>query len=411
MRRYRWPAFALATAFTFAGCSSGPAPSTSSSAALSGSQGTSAPGSSAAGGTYLIGYESSQTGGLAYSDVPASKGVRMAIDEINAKGGIAGKWQIQLKLEDDRSDATQAVVVAKDLIASGVKFLICTSDADPCTAAGQVAQQAGVPTMSTAATSPTLPGTVGNDMFLSVFGDNTQDTALADYAIGKGYRAAYQLCSPDSSYTSKSCDYFSQVFEKKGGKVLGRGSYSLGAADFSAEVTKIKNLSPAPDVIMTPAYPPDGPTFIKQLRSAGVQTPVISMDGMDSQDTISGGGPAIDGLVFTTHGFPAPNTPMADFWTAYQAKYGTPPDSVFAATGYDLVHLIAAAVTAADSTDPQKVRDALDNLQNVQGVTGPITYKGQNRIPLKTVYLVQVTNGKFELLKTVTPDPADIPTP
>jgi branched-chain amino acid transport system substrate-binding protein len=68
-------------------------------------------------------------------------------------------------------------------------------------------------------------------------------------------------------------------------------------------------------------------------------------------------------------------------------------------------------VTAADSTDPQKVRDALDNLQNVQGVTGPITYKGQNRIPLKTVYLVQVTNGKFELLKTVTPDPADIPTP
>lgn len=102
---------------------------------------------------------------------------------------------------------------------------------------------------------------------------------------------------------------------------------------------------------------------------------------------------------------------MANFWTAYQAKYGSPPDSVFAATGYDLMHIIEAAVTAAGTTDPAKVRDALDNLQNVQGVTGPITYKGQNRIPLKTVYLVQVVNGKFQLLKTLTPDAADIPTP
>jgi branched-chain amino acid transport system substrate-binding protein len=335
----------------------------------------------------------------------------MAIDEINAKGGIDGKWQIELKLEDNRSEAAQSAVVAQDLLASGAQFLICTSDADPCTAAGQLAQTKGIPTMSTAATSPTLPASVGNDMFLSVFGDNTQATALAEYAAGAGYKSAYLLCSPDSSYTSKSCDYFTTVFEKKGGNVVGRGSFTLGAADFSAEVTKIKNLSPAPDVIMTPAYPPDGPTFMKQLRAAGVTTPVISIDGVDSQDTITGGGPAVEGLVFTTHGFPAPGTPMEDFWNRYKAKYGSVPDSVFAATGYDLVKIIEAGVTAAGSTDPQKVRDAIDNLSGVQGVTGPITYKGQNRIPLKTVYLVEIKGGKFQLLKTLSPDPALIPAP
>ncbi len=361
--------------------------------------------------TYPIGYDSSQTGLLAYSDVPASKGVQMAIDEINADGGIGGKWKIELTLQDNRSEAAQSAVVAQDLVSKNVKFLICTSDADPCTAAGQIAQKAGIPIMSTAATSPTLPGSVGNDMFMSVFGDNTQTTALADYAIGKGYRAAYLLCSPDSSYTSKSCDYFSQVFEKKGGSIVGRGSFTLGAADFSAEVTKIQNMSPAPDVIMTPAYPPDAPTFIKQLRAAGVETPVISIDGVDSQDTISAGGPAVEGLVFTTHGFPAAGTPTAAFWAAYQAKYGSPPDSVFAATGYDLIKVVEAAVIAADSTDPAKVRDAIDNLENVQGATGTITYKGQNRIPLKTVYLVQIKDGKFELLDTVQPNPADIPAP
>ncbi|HEX9044861.1 MAG TPA: ABC transporter substrate-binding protein [Candidatus Limnocylindrales bacterium] len=360
---------------------------------------------------YQIGYDSSQTGMLAYSDVPASKGVRMAIDEINAKGGIAGKYKIVLTLEDNRSDASQSSVVAQDLLSKGVKFLICTSDADPCTAAGQMAQAQKVPTMSTAATSPTLPGSVGDYMFMSVFGDNTQTTALATYAINTGYKTAYQLCSPDSSYTSKSCDYFATVFEKKGGQIVGRGSFTLGAADFSAEVTKIKNLSPAPDVIMTPAYPPDAPTFMKQLRAAGVTTPVISIDGVDSVDTINAGGPAVEGLVFTTHGFNKPGTPMATFWQDYKAKYGADPESVFAATGYDLIKVLEAAVTAADSTDPQKVRDAIDNLENVQGATGTITYKGQNRIPLKTVYLVTVKDGKFELLDTLTPAAADIPAP
>ncbi len=362
-------------------------------------------------GAYSIGYDSSQTGGLAYSDVPASKGVQMAIDEINAKGGIAGKWKIELTLQDNRSEAAQSAVVAQDLISKDVKFLICTSDADPCTAAGQIAQKAGIPTMSTAATSPTLPASVGDFMFMSVFGDNVQTAALAGYAIEQGYRSAYLLCSPDSSYTSKSCDYFAQVFEKKGGTIAGNGSFTLGAADFSAEVTKIQNLSPQPDVIMTPAYPPDAPTFIKQLRAAGVEIPVISIDGVDSLDTISAGGPAVEGLVFTSHGFPAAGTSTADFWKAYEAKYGSPPDSVFAATGYDLVKVIEAAVTAADSTDPKKVRDAIDNLENVQGATGTITYKGQNRIPLKTVYLITVKDGAFQLLKTVQPDSADIPAP
>lgn len=362
-------------------------------------------------GTYKMGYDSSQTGGLAYSDVPASKGLRMAIDEINAKGGIDGKWKIELILQDNRSEAAQSAVVAKDLVSQDVKFLVCTSDADPCTAAGQIAQTASIPTMSTAATSPVLPGSVGDFMFMSVFGDNTQATALADYATEQGYKNAYLLCSPDSSYTSKSCDYFATVFEAKGGTIAGRGSFTLGAADFSAEVTKIKNLSPAPDVIMTPAYPPDAPTFLKQLRAAGVETPVVSIDGVDSVDTISAGGPAVEGLVFTTHGYPEAGTPMADFWARYKEKYGSDPESVFAATGYDLMKIVEAAVIKAGSTDPAKVRDALDGLENVAGVTGSITYKDQDRIPLKTVYLVKIEGGEFVFLDKVTPASNDIPAP
>ena len=392
-------------AFLAAGCS------TSGGGAADTSAPTGQSGTQESGDVYRIGYNSSQTGGLAYSDVSASMGVKMAIDEINAAGGIDGKWKIELTIEDNRSDPGQSAVVARDLLAKKAQLQICTSDADPCIAAGNIAQQAKIPTISTAATSPTLPGAVGDYMFMSVFGDNTQTTVGADYAIEQGYKSAYLLCSPDSSYTSKSCDYFEHVFAGKGGTIAGKGSFTLGAADFSGEVTRISNLSPKPDVIFTPAYPPDAPTFLKQLRAAGIQIPVISMDGVDSQATIDAGGSAVDGLVFTTHGFPAEGTPTAAFWEAYHKKYGKDPESVFAATGYDLVKVVEAAVKKAGSTDPTKVRDAMDSLTDVEGATGKITYAGQNRIPLKTVYLVQIKDGKFTLLGTKTPNPDDIPAP
>lgn len=361
--------------------------------------------------TIKIGYNSSQTGGIAFSDVAASTGVRMAVDEINAAGGIGGKWKIDLSIQDNRSDPGQSSVVARDLIANGVQLQICTADADPCIAAGQIAQAQGIPTISTAATSPTLPAAVGDSMFMSVFGDNTQATVLADFAVEQGYETAYLLCSPDSSYTSKSCDYFTEVFTKKGGEVVRQGSYTLGAPDFNSEISKLKATTPAPDVIFTPAYPPDAPSFMKQLRAAGIDIPVISMDGADSQTTIDAGGRAVDGMVFTTHGFPEPGTPTADFWQRYTTKFGQAPESVFAATGYDLVKVIEAAVIAADSTDPTKIQDAINNLEGVEGATGSITYKGQGRIPLKSVSLVEIVDGEFHYLGTRVPNATDIPKP
>lgn len=135
------------------------------------------------------------------------------------------------------------------------------------------------------------------------------------------------------------------------------------------------------------------------------------MDGVDSQTTIDAGGASVEGLVFTTHGFPADGTPTGDFWKRYTETYGKAPESVFAATGYDLIKVVEAAVTSAQSIDPQAVRNAIDTLVDVQGATGSITYLDQGRIPLKSVSLVKVDNGKFALLGTKTPDSADIPKP
>ena len=127
--------------------------------------------------------------------------------------------------------------------------------------------------------------------------------------------------------------------------------------------------------------------------------------------TIDAGGTAVNGLVFSTHGFPTPGTPTGDFWNKYKKVYGQTPDSIFAATGYDLIKVVAAAVTKAKSTDPVAVRNALDQLVNVPVLTGPITYLGQHGIPLANVYLVQITDGNFVLLGKRVPKASEIPAP
>ena len=143
-------------------------------------------------------------------------------------------------------------------------------------------------------------------------------------------------------------EYFATTFKNKGGEIVGEGTFSMGQQDFSAEVTKIKALKQQPDVIMTAAYEPDFPAFMRQLRGAGIKTPVLGSDGIDSPTT-TGLGQLVDGVVFTTAGFASEGSPLAAFNVKYKAKFGQEPDTVYIANGYDLGKVIEAAVKKADS--------------------------------------------------------------
>jgi branched-chain amino acid transport system substrate-binding protein len=358
----------------------------------------------------VIGLATAQTGGLAPYDQPSLKGLEMAVEEINAAGGAAGKFPIRLITKDTRSDAAQTALVAQELVDDGVKIMITPCDADPSIAAGQVTQAAQIPAFSFCATTPTMPLAVGDFMFGNYPADNVQAAVLASYAAEKGYRKAYILKSPDSAYTLKLPEYFAAAFQAKGGELVGEGTFGMGQQDFGAEVTKIKAMKPQPDVIMTSAYEPDFPAFIRQLRGAGVTVPILGSDGIDSPTTF-GLGALVDGVVFTTAGFATEGTPLADFNVKYQEKFGEAPDTVYIANGYDLGKVIDAAVTAADSTDPVAIRNAIAALENVEGVTGPISYAGTQGMPLRSVSLVKIESSARQLISQGVPDPADIPTP
>ncbi|PSJ60443.1 ABC transporter substrate-binding protein [Pseudaminobacter soli (ex Li et al. 2025)] len=358
----------------------------------------------------LVGLATAQTGGLAPYDQPSLKGLQMAVDEINAKGGIAGKYPIKLVAKDTRSDAAQTALVAQELVDDGIKILITPCDADPSIAAGQITQAAQIPTFSFCATTPTMTLAVGDYMFGNYPADNVQAAVLAKYAREKGYQKAYVLKSPDTAYTLKLPEYFATAFKAKGGEVLGEGTFSMGQQDFSAEVTKIKALDPAPDVIMTAAYEPDFPAFIRQLRGAGVNTPILGSDGIDSPTTF-GLGSLVDGVVFTTAGFATEGSPLAAFNAKYKEKFGQDPDTVYIANGYDLGKVIDAAVTKADSTEAPAIRDAIASLEGVEGVTGSISYAGTQGMPLRSVALVRIDGGNRSLVGQGVPDAADVPAP
>lgn len=358
----------------------------------------------------VIGLATAQTGGLAPYDQPSLKGLEMAVEEINAAGGAAGKFPIKLVAKDTRSDAAQTALVAQELVDQGVKIMITPCDADPSIAAGQVTQAAQIPAFSFCATTPTMPLAVGDYMFGNYPADNVQASVLATYAVEKGYKKAYILKSPDSAYTLKLPEYFGEAFKAKGGELLGEGTFSMGQQDFGAEVTKIKAMNPAPDVIMTAAYEPDFPAFIRQLRGAGVTIPILGSDGIDSPTTF-GLGATVDGVVFTTAGFASEGSPLADFNVKYKEKFGQEPDTVYIANGYDLGKVIDAAVTEANSIDPVAIRNAIASLENVQGVTGPISYAGTQGMPLRSVSLVRIGGGNRELISQGVPAAADIPAP
>jgi branched-chain amino acid transport system substrate-binding protein len=364
--------------------------------------------------TITIGFGGGITGYLAFYDGMTQNGLRLAVDEINAAGGIAGKYKIDLQVKDVRSEAPAAATAGAEFAAAGATVMIAPCDVDPAIAFSQPAQQAGIPVIAPCASTPTLANAVGDFMFQVYPSDNLQAAVLAKFAQDQGYKNAYILLSPDTPYTEKLPLYFAEAFEKLGGKVAAKGTYTFGQQDFSAEVTNIKGLDPQPDVIMTSAYEPDFPAFIKQLRAAGIATPVLGSDGIDSATTLALGEVA-EGVVFSTGGFPVAGGSLEKLYNDYVAKFGGNVQtdvSPYAATAYESVKLIEAAIIKAGSTDGAAIRDALNGIADYQGISGSvITFAGQNRIALRDVTLIRVESSARALVGTLRPDPATVPAP
>jgi branched-chain amino acid transport system substrate-binding protein len=364
-------------------------------------------------GTLTIGYGNNLSGFLAVHDHLISDGARLAVAQINAKGGIGGKVKIKLDLEDTKTDLAASVQVANDFVGKKVRLMVLPCNTDFQEAMAQVAARHDLLTISPCNGDPTVPRRYPIYWPVGMAG-NAQGAQLASYAKSKGYKRAWVLDSRQQLYVHLMAKYFQKAAPSRGITVSHVEDVPFGQtgfpSDYSAIVTKIKQANPQPDVIMTGIFTPFVDFFIKQLRQSGIRTPVIGTDGMDTTNLTKTGGAAVNGTAFTTFGYPSRGSATARFYAAWQRRYHSRPDGSFVALGYDSIKVIEAAVRKAGSSDPKLIAAALKNGLTVDGSLGPIRFLGANRHnPTNLVAVVQVRNGKFvQVRKSV---PKSVPSP
>jgi branched-chain amino acid transport system substrate-binding protein len=328
-------------------------------------------------------------------------GAQFAIDEINKAGGVLGN-QLVLISKDGKNDQALTVQLTEELVSEGVVYMIGTTGF-PNIAQGKVACKNKIPISTGDGTPPTHVGDIGECAYQLVMSDNVQAAVAAQYAYKIGYRTAYMLRSTEQPYTNNLPTYFQKTFEKMGGKVLGEEQFRINAGDYSVVATKLASLNPKPDVIYTPMYIPDTPVFIRQLRGAGVEIPVLGADGNDDSSLLSAGA-TVEGLVFTTHASPAPGSKLADFNAKFEKTTGKPPASVVVAIGYDEIYILKQVIESQKAADSAAILKGLSGLKGFQGVTGSVDMNASTRRAEKPVALVKVENGAFRFVEQFYPD-------
>ena len=365
-----------------------------------------------AGGTIKIGGGFALTGDESALDVPAANGAKLAVKQINAAGGVNGA-QIDFIVHDSQYISTVAAQTAKQFVEQDkVPVMIGYTDTDSVIASGPTFQAAKVPFITIGATSPKIPTQIGDMMFLACFGDNVQAAVGAEYSYKTFGHNAYFLWDKGVEYTTLLGAYFKTRFNELGGTIALEDSYDDKATDFSAQITKIKALSPQPDFYYVAAMPYNIGPLVKQFRDAGITGPIVGGDGYDTPDLLTVAGAAADNVYFTTHALmdaTGGTDGIKKFITDYNAEYGHDPENAFAALGYDTVYLMVDAIKRAGSTDSAAVKAAIEATKDFKGITGSITFSADSHVPQKGVTVIAVKGGKFTLGAEVVPEKVPAP--
>ncbi len=320
------------------------------------------------------------------------KGIDLAVEEINAAGGVNGQM-LQFICEDDEGVPAKSVNAYKKLTTQdGVRFIIGSLTSGASIAITQQAQANKVIQIAPAATAVSLTD-AGNYIFRTCYTDPFQGKVGGKFAKDNlGAKTAAILFDISNDYSVGLTENFVQEFESLGGKVVARESYNSGDKDFNAQLTKIKATNP--DVVYLPDYYATVALIAKQLRAQGINTPIVGADGWDGLVGLignQGGDEVLNGYYSNHYASDSTESAVQKYVNAFKAKYNEAPNS-FAALGYDSVYLLKDAILKAGTTDVEKVRDALE-ASDGNYVTGHITFDEKHN-PVKSAVMIKlVKNG------------------
>ncbi|NOS72672.1 MAG: ABC transporter substrate-binding protein [Verrucomicrobia bacterium] len=353
------------------------------------------------GDTIKVGEFASLTGKEATFGQSSHEGTLLAIEEINAAGGVLGK-KLQLLTEDTQSKSGESATVVNKLVSrDGAVAILGEVASTRSLEAAPICQQSKIPMISPSSTNPKVTET-GDFIFRVCFIDPFQGTVMANFA-SKSLKAGKVAVFTDvkSDYSKGLAKFFKEQFVKNGGQIVAELDFNGGDKDFKAQLTAIKAANP--DAVFVPGYYTDAALIAIQARQLGLNVPLLGGDGWESEKLTEIGKDAVEGHYFSTHYHPDVGSDLSKrFVDNYRKRWsGKNPDAL-AACAYDSALVLADAIKRAATTDGTRVRDALATTKDFKAVTGNITINAQ-RDASKAAVILQVKGGKFKYLETVEP--------
>jgi branched-chain amino acid transport system substrate-binding protein len=338
-----------------------------------------------------IGVISVLTGqGAAYGEA-ITNAIRLARDEVNAKGEVF----VDLKIEDSFGRQEQALAAAQKLINSDkVVAIIGPTLSNEMMAAGPEANASGVPIIGTSTTAKGITR-IGSFVFRNSLPESLAIPASVGKAVRKyNIRRVAILYGNDDAFTKSGFDTMKEVAANLKLNIVTIQEFQKGQADYKAQLTKIASLKP--DAVLCSALYNEGGVILAQARKMGLKVPFIGGNGFNSPKVIEIAREAAEGLVVATPWFGEKIDPKVKAFVAkYEYAYGKKPDQ-FAAQAYDAFHIIVSALKTAGKADRAKLRDSLAATRNFQGILGTFSFDAERDVVMTPSVLI-VKGGKFTL--------------
>ena len=347
-------------------------------------------GPAAAADAIKIGFHAPLTGFAASDGKSATEGAKLAVNQINAAGGVLGR-PLELIVYDDEAKPAQAIPIANKLIGQDkVVVGVSGSYSGATRSAAGIFQEAKIPYISAYAIHPDITR-AGEYVFRTSFLGEIQGKAGAKLIGDLMGKKRVVMITLQNDFGQSLAAGFEEMAPAYGIDIVGAYQYSIKDRQFGALVAKVK--ADNPEAIYASGYYFTAGPLVSQLRAAGVTCPVIGQEGYDSQKFIEIAGPAAEGVIITTsldRDSTVPET--ADFITAFEKQAGFKADMV-AASAHTAIKVAADAIQRAGSTDPAKVLAALKQT-DLKVSTGTIQFNAIGEV-MKAAQIQVVQDGNW----------------
>ena len=355
---------------------------------------------------YYIGGIGPTTGATAIYGTAVKNGAQIAVDEINAAGGINGK-QIEYRFEDDQNDAEKAVNAYNTLKDWGMQMLVGTTTTAPCIAVAGKTASDNVFQITPSASSPDVLSSGNGNVFQVCFTDPNQGVASAQY-IAENKLATKIGIIYDSSdvYSSGIEEKFEAEAKTQGLNIVSKAAFTADSkTDFGTQLQKAKDAGA--HLLFLPIYYQEASIILKQADTMGYKPKFFGVDGMDGILTVENFDTKLaeDVMLLTPFAADAKDKTVQNFVKTYKEKYKDTPNQ-FAADSYDAVYALKAAIEESKATTDMSASDMCDALKGamtkikMQGLTGGkdgLTWNESGEVT-KSPKAVIIKNGAYKAM-------------